>query len=64
MALHNIALQYITNTLHYTINFNTKVTIKKIRSENTRYLVQRQSPLLIKFVHFIVLNYSLKIFSF
>ena len=58
MALHNIALQYITNTLHYTINFNTNVTIKKIRSGYTRYLV------LIKFVLFIVLNYSLKIFSF
>ena len=58
---HCITLHY--NTLHYTINFNTKVTIKKIGSEYTCYLVQRQSPLLIKFVHLIVLNYSLKIFS-
>ena len=29
MALHDITLQYITNTLHYTMNFNGKVTIQK-----------------------------------
>ena len=29
MALHDSTLQYITNTLHYTMNFNSKVTIQK-----------------------------------
>ena len=38
MALHNIALQYIRNTLHCTINFNTEVNIQDgKRSEYTRY---------------------------
>ena len=39
MALHDINSQYITNTLHYTMNFNGKVTVqkKKTRSKYTRH---------------------------
>ena len=39
MALHDITLQYITNTLHYTMNFNGEVTIQKknTRSKDTRH---------------------------
>ena len=35
MALHDITLQYITNTLHYTMNFNGKVTIQ----QNEKYVL-------------------------
>ena len=70
-GLHNIALQYITNTLHYIINFNTKVTIQKkknVRSIHvtrvqTVYRVQRQSPLLIKILLFICFN-AYRLFCF
>ena len=45
MALHNIALQYVTNTslitLNCTINFNTKVTIPK-KKKNRKYLGSTQ----------------------
>ena len=39
MALHDITLQYITNTLHYTMNFNGEVSIQKknTRSKDTRH---------------------------
>ena len=45
MALHNIALQYITkyDTLNYTININTKVAIQKKYVRST-HLTRVQSP--------------------
>ena len=59
ITLHYNTLQRRYTTLHYTINFNTKITIQKkpfgVHSL-LGYRVQRQSPLPIKFVHFVCFN--------
>ena len=63
MTLHYNTLQRRYITLHYTMNFKTKVTIpKKKRSEYTRYLGTESKGRahcllnLAKFVHFICFN--------
>ena len=44
MALHDITLQYITNTLHYTMNFNGEVTIQKKTHVLRIHVTRIQSP--------------------
>ena len=44
MTLNDITLQYITNTLHYTMNFNGKVTVQKKKHVLSIHVTRIQSP--------------------